>query len=82
MSGGLEAACVADGGEYRRCGPDADSRQGHQGPGKREVIEDLFAFGGDEGGVLVFQSLDLRGDARGDEFDASVPATVTVCRAR
>jgi len=51
--------------ECRRCGLDAYSRQGHQRPGKREVVEDQFDFVGDEGGVPVFQSLDLRGD----EFD-------------
>lgn len=68
MAGGFEAACVADGQGYRRCGLDADSRHGHQDLGKREVVQELFDLFGHDG-PLVFEFLDLGGDARDDEFD-------------
>lgn len=68
MPGRGEGAGIADGQEYRRCGLDADSRHGHQDLGKREVIEELFDFFGHDGS-LVFEFLDLGGDAGNDQFD-------------
>jgi hypothetical protein len=64
----VEAAPVVDGQDYRRCGLDAGSRHGHQDPGKREVVQELFDFAGHDG-PLEFEFLDLGGDARDDEFD-------------
>ncbi|MGO4859983.1 hypothetical protein AB4074_22200 [Arthrobacter sp. 2MCAF14] len=61
---------MTDGQAYRRCGFDADSRHGHQDLGKREVIEEFFDFFGHDGS-LVFEFLDLGGDAGNDQFDVS-----------
>jgi hypothetical protein len=78
MAGGAETARVADGQEYRRGGLDADSRHGHQDRGKREVIEEFFDFGGDDD-ALVFEFLDLGGNAGMTSSTALVPVTATVC---
>jgi hypothetical protein len=59
VAGGPEAAGVADGQEYGGGGRDADSRHGHQDPGKREVVQELFDFLGHDG-PLVFESGDAR----------------------
>lgn len=68
VSGRGDRAGVADDQEYRRCGLDADSRHGHQGLGKREVIEKFFDFFGRDG-ALVLEFPDVRRDAGDDQFD-------------
>lgn len=68
MSGEGEGAGIGDGQEYRRCGLDAYSRHGHQDLGKREVIEELFDFFGDDRS-LVFVFFSLCCDAGDDQLD-------------
>jgi hypothetical protein len=52
VAGGPEGAGVADGQEYGCGGLDADSRHGHQDPGKREVVQELFDFFGHYGPLV------------------------------
>jgi hypothetical protein len=72
VAGGPEAAGVADGQEYGGGGLDADSRHGHQDPGKREVVQELFDFLGHDG-PLVFEFFDLSGHARDDQLHGLRP---------
>lgn len=67
VGGVLEGTAVTDAQEDRGRGLDADSWNGDQDLGKREVIDQLLDFGGQDS-ALVPEFLDLGGDARDDHL--------------